>query len=487
MESSAAVITAKPVSQTGSYDQPVVHEDKAARFWLFMSIAFLCIGVVLGLITAIKFVLPEFLGKVAWLSLGRIRPTHNNLVVTGWLVSANVAAFLFITPRLCKTKLYSEKLALWAGYIWLVANILALFSVPLGYTQGKEWADWPWWVDLLIVVSWVLVSYVLFQTIANRRVKQMYTSLWYMMGTLIWTAAVYIIGNWPAGYTGVNDANINWFYGHMVVGLIATPAGLALAYYFIPKASRSPLWSHTLSMIGFWSIAFIYAWNGAHHLTYGPIPTWLTTVAAVFSVLLLIPVFTAVTNFYLTPIDLAKQIRTNPIVNLFIWGTTFYLATCIQGPAQALRSVSQYVHFTDWVVGHAHMALFGAFTAFAIGAAYYMLPIMYKRPIYSRGLQWVQIHLMIWGFVIFALDMWVGGFYQGWLWKHTSLSFIETVVAMQPFYWIRIIGGSMMVLSMFVFAYNAVMTALMAEPRKVALTEREAEALATGGGSVAEV
>jgi cytochrome c oxidase cbb3-type subunit 1 len=291
----------------------------------------------------------------------------------------------------------------------------------------------------------------IFMTIAKRKYENMYASLWYIMGTILWTAILWIVGNLPV-YSGVNDANVNWWFGHNAVGLIFTPIGLAIAYFFIPKSTGNPLYSHKLSIIGFWTIAFLYIWTGAHHIIFGPVPTWLQTVAILFSVSLLIPVWTAVTNFYGTM--RGKWQSGNYVVKFFLSGTTFYLLTCFQGPMHSLRSVNQIVSKTDWIIGHAHMAVFGAFSFFAIGGIYYALPKMLKKPLYSEKLAEWHFWLSFIGFLGFAISLWIGGFVQGLQLMDYTISFLDTVKAMFPYYVVRMFSGVLMLAAQFIFAFN---------------------------------
>jgi len=252
----------------------VAHEDKSARWFLYTSIAFFLITITIGVIMAIKFIAPEFLGGIGALSFGRIRAIHTNGVLFGWLLAADMGLCFYIVPRLAGVKLWSEKLGIYTLGLWVVILLGAVVTLAAGDTQAREYLELNWWLDVLVTIAWVLFAVNIFMTIARRKYENMYASLWYIMGTILWTAILWIVGNLPV-YSGVNDANVNWWFGHNAVGLIFTPMGLAIAYYFIPKATGNPLYSHKLSIIGFWTIAFLYIWTGAHHIIFGPIPTWL--------------------------------------------------------------------------------------------------------------------------------------------------------------------------------------------------------------------
>jgi cbb3-type cytochrome c oxidase subunit I len=429
----------------------IVHEDKSARWFLYSSILFFLITITIGVIMAIKFIYPEFLGGIAALSFGRIRAIHTNGVLFGWLLAANMGLAYYVVPRLCGTKLFSEKLGMATLGIWVFVVLGAVVTLASGDTQAREYLELNMWLDILVTIAWVLFAINIFATIAKRKYEQMYVSLWYIMGTIFWTAILWIVGNLPV-YSGVNDANVNWWFGHNAVGLIFTPMGVAMAYYFIPKSTGNPLYSHKLSIIGFWTIAFLYIWNGAHHIIFGPVTTWLQTVAILFSVSLLIPVWTVITNFYGTL--RGKWTQGNYIVKFLLAGTTFYLLTCFQGPMHSLRSVNQIVSKTDWIVGHAHMAVFGAFSFFAMAGIYYALPRILKRPIFSDKLGEWHFWLSFVGFLGFAISLWIGGFIQGLQWMDYTISFLDTVKAMFPYYVVRMISGILMLTAQIFFAIN---------------------------------
>jgi cytochrome c oxidase cbb3-type subunit I len=432
-----------------------LHEDKSARWFIYTAIVFFLITITIGLIMAIKFIAPEFLGGIAPLGFGRIRAIHTNGVLFGWLLAADMGLCFYIVPRLAGVKLFSEKLGLYTLGLWIVILLGAVVTLGMGDTQGKEYLELNSVLDILVTIAWVMFAVNIFATIAKRKYTNMYASLWYIMGTLLWTSILWIVANLPV-FTGVNDANVNWWFGHNAVGLIFTPVGLAIAYYFIPKSTGNPLYSHKLSLIGFWTIAFLYIWTGAHHILFGPIPTWLQTVAILFSISLLIPVWTAVTNFYGTL--RGKWAQGNYVVKFFLAGTTFYLLTCFQGPMHSLRTVNQIVSKTDWIVGHAHMAVFGAFSFFAIGGIYYALPKILKRSLYSEKLAEWHFWLSFVGFLGFAISLWIGGFVQGLQWMDYTISFLDTVKAMFPYYMVRMFSAILMVAAQLMFAFNVLKT-----------------------------
>ncbi len=431
----------------------------SAKAFILSSIVFFVITTLVGMIVALKFVLPELVGTVDWLTFGRMRPLHTNGVLFGWLLAADMGLIFYIVPRLCGVPLWSEKLGLFTVALFDLIILGAVVSLLAGWNQGLEYAELPLILDVGVTLAWVLFGVNVFATIATRKHEKIYVSLWYTMGAVIWTAFVYITGNFTVMFTtGIDQANLNWFYVHNAVGLIFTPLGIAIAYYFIPIASRRPLYSHKLSMIGFWTIAFIYVWTGAHHMIHGPISQWLQTVAILFSVMLMIPVWTVVWNFYGTVGGFWDRVKEEPVLKFLMAGTTFYVLTCFQGPMHSLRSVNAIVSKTDWIVGHAHMAVFGAFSFFAIAGCLYAVPRMMGRKLHSSSLANTTFWLMLVGGLLYFVSLWIGGFIQGLQWNDAAIPFIDTVIYQQPYWTVRIIAGLLIFGGVVLFFYNMVRT-----------------------------
>lgn len=439
----------------------VQHEDKSSKMFIFTALIFFVIVISIGVTMAIKFVFPEFLGGIAFLGFGRIRPLHTNGVLFAWLLAANMGLAYYLVPRLCGVKLFSEKLGIVTWVLWVLTILGAVITLPLGMTQAREYLELIAPLDILVTVWWVLFAINVFGTIAKRKYNQMYTSLWYIMGTILWTALIWIVANLPV-FSGANDANVNWWFGHNAVGLIFTPFGLAMAYYYIPKATGNVLYSHKLSLIGFWSISFFYIWTGAHHVLFGPLPAWLQTVSILFSITLFIPVWSVVTNFYGTL--KGKWTQGNFIIKFLMAGTTFYLLTCFQGPMHSLRTVNQIVSKTDWIIGHAHMAVFGAFTFFAIAGIYYTVPRMVDKQLFSHKLGEWHFWLSFIGFFVFAFSLWIGGFQNGLQLMDYTVPFIETVKAMRPYYILRMFAALFMLLGQIIFLVNIFKTVKSGTP-----------------------
>ena len=464
-----------PKPQTPIADPPhaPVHTDTTAKWFILSAVSYFFIVGIIAILIAAKFVWPELLGTIPAFTYGRLRPLHVNGMLFGWLLACDMGLSCYLVPRLCGVKLYSEKLGVATAIIWNIIILGAVFSLLAGYNQGFEYGELATPLDLLVVVAWVMFGINIFGTVVTRRYPQMYVSLWYTMGTLLWTPFVFLTGNFGVMLTtGVNQANLNWMYVHNAVGLIFTPVGLALAYYFIPKNANTPLHSHKLSMIGFWSLAFVYVWTGAHHMIHGPISQWLQTISIAFSLMLIIPVWTVVYNFFATMKGQWHQLRDNVSLKFLMSGVVFYLLTCFQGPMQSLRSVNAITSKTDWVPGHAHMAVFGAFSFFAIAGCYYVVPRIFGIKLHSTTVANWSYWFMMSGGIGFFVTLWLGGFWQGWQWNNPSIPFIDTVVALKPIWTVRFFSGTLIFSGIVLFLYNILATAIGAsgEARKVEAT-----------------
>lgn len=451
-------------------------EEPSSTIFLLSSALFFIITTLVGLLVAIKFVMPEFMGNISILTMGRLRPLHTNGVLFGWLLAADMGLVFHLVPRLCANRLWSEKLGVFTALLFDLIVLCAVFALPAGQNQGLEYAELPFYLDVAVTIAWVAFGVNVFGTVATRKHEKIYVSVWYIMGAVIWTAFVWITGNFAVmPFAGTNQANLNWFYVHNAVGLIFTPLGIGIAYYFIPKAVRAPLYSHRLSMIGFWSIAFIYVWTGAHHMIHGPISQWLQTISILFSAMLIIPVWTVVLNFFATVGKRWDRVRQDPVLKFLMAGTTFYVLTCFQGPMHSLRTVSAIVSKTDWVVGHAHMAVLGAFSSFAIAGAMYAIPLLAGRPLHSVKLGNLAFWLIFTGGLVFFAGLWVGGFMQGLQWNNPAIPFIDTVKFMRPFWVVRLASGTVIYVGIFLVFYNLVRTFTGAPE-----TERQASLPAVG-------
>jgi len=425
------------------------------------STIFFGLALTMGLLTALKFVVPT-VGEIQYLSLPRVRMLHTNINLFGWLLQADMGILFWILPRILHTKLFSEKLGVINGIVYNLAVLGGLVSIVLGHVKNVEYGEIPPPFDYLIALSWVMFLVNVIGTIATRKVKYLYVTVWYTLGSVIWTAFVYITGNMISQLpmvTGINQANLIWFYVHNAVGLIFTPLGVAIAYYLIPKQLDTPIYSHKLSMIGFWVISFVYVWTGAHHMINGPVSYWLQTVAIIFSFSLIIPVMAVITNFFGTFATAPRGTRMKgPIPKLLMMGTVYYIFTCLQGPFQAIRAVNEITSKTDWVVGHAHMALFGAFSFYAMAGVLYVVPKLAGRRLYSEKLGDLQFWIMTLSSIPFFAVLWISGVVQGYAWLNPENSFVETLAAIKHAHIVRFVTGGGIFAAYFLFLYNVMQT-----------------------------
>jgi cytochrome c oxidase cbb3-type subunit I len=458
------------------------YDDTPVKIMLYPAILFMVIGMTFGVFIAFNtFIFPDYFSG-EYVHFGRVRPVHVGHVTLLWLLSANIGLFYYFVPRLCGVPLWNTNLAYVSGVLWWFSLILGIYSLPAGTNFGWEYAELPTWVSWIPVkvitsVAWILVAFNILMTIIMRKNEKMYVSLWYTMGTMIWTSFTFLVGsfviNWVPG--GMSKVNVSWFYVHNLVGLVFTPMGLAQAYYFLPKLANTPIYSHKLSMIGFWAIAFVYAWVGTHHQIHGPISQWMQTTSIVFSIWLFIPVFTVVANIFATLQGHWSAFTQSAPIRFIMMGNIFYLLTCIQGPLMALRNVNEITSKTDWVIGHSHISLYGTFTFFAIAGIYQAIPVITKKPLWSTKLADWHFSLNLLGSLPFLLALWIGGFWQGMLWStwangtsyaefHNNLSilsFIDTIADMYIFWVFRAVGGLIILFANILFIVNIFNTVLL--------------------------
>ncbi len=455
-------------------------EGSASRNFLYSAILWLTIADFVGLIAATEMISPDFLAGIPWFVFGRMRQMHVNGVLFLWLSMAQVGAFFYIVPRLCGVKLWSETLGNMTMILWNVMGIGAYLTLSNGLTQGREYAELIWPLDIMVMIALLMAGFNIFRTIMSRKEKKLFVSLWYIMGTMIWMPMLYFVGNvmWQpllpsaetnlagfpsGGLTGIADVTWQWFYGHNVLGYWFTTSGVAIVYYLVPVITRSPLYSHLLSLIGFWSIAFFYGLVGQHHILATPTPGWLKTLAVVGSLGLFIPVITFLTNIWLTMRGNWGKIYESLPLKFVMVGTVFYFITCVQGPLQSIQGFNRLIHFTNWIVGHAHLALLGTFSFWAMAAIYYIIPVTLRKRIYSPAIAEVQFWLVTAGFLLMMLSLQIGGLIQGAMWLNGD-SVYKVLPELKPYLVARAISGAMIVISGILQAWNIYKTVTASEP-----------------------
>jgi cbb3-type cytochrome c oxidase subunit I len=427
-----------------------------ASFWLVL-------GVFMGLILALQFVFPDLFRGVPFLVFSRLRQEHTNTVMFAFLSGGMMGLWLYIVPRLTGRELWSEALGNVAVVLWNLALLVGIVGIATAHTQSREYAELIWIVDVGVMLVLILNLINLYMTIAHRVESKLYVSLWYISGTLIWMPLLYFIGNvmWnpPTGaLSGINDTIFNWFYGHNVLGLWFTTGLLAVIYYVVPKETRTPLYSHFLSLIAFWGIVFFYTGVGAHHLEWAPIPYWLKTVAVAESIGMILPVVAFMMNIFLTMRGNWNRFMTSIPLRLIVTGWAAYVLVSYQGSHQSLRDINLLTHFTQYVPGHAHLSLLFFAASVVMGGIYYAIPRILDCRIYSRKLANVQYSLYVIGFTFFFGGFLLTGLVQGTSWLHQGLPVWSVLPGLRPYMALRATGGALVVVSFVLFTINVFAT-----------------------------
>jgi cytochrome c oxidase cbb3-type subunit 1 len=443
------------------------------RGFVLSSLFWLIVGLIVGLWVAAEMNFPA-LNLAPWLAFGRLRVVHTNGLIFGFAIAGIIACSYYMVEKLTRAPLAFPGLARFQLWLFNAAIALAALSLFAGMNTTKEYSELEWPLDVVVVILWVMFAVIVMGTLIRRREKQMYVSLWFTIACVVTVAVVYILNNLAVPvsltksysvYAGVNDANVQWWFGHNAVASVFTFPILAMFYYFLPKSTGLPIYSHRLSIIAFWSLVFGYLWTGAHHLMLTPVPEWIQTVALAFSIFLIAPSWGSVVNGYFTLNGHWDKMKSNYLTKFFLLGVTFYGLQTIQGPTQALRTLTGYLHFTDYIPGHVHMGTMGWVTMVISASMYYMMAKIHDREVHSVKLANVHFWLILVGQLLFTASLWVAGIMQGAMWKATNAdgsltySFLDGVSAMYPFWGVRLAGGAIYFVGISVFAYNLYMTA----------------------------
>ena len=459
----------------------ISRDDSASLAFFVGAIILLVLGVTEGLIMVFQFVFPDFLAGIPWLVFGRIRQSHTNTVMFGFLSMGQMGFWYFVVPRLTGRKLWSETLGVAAALLWGLAVAAGVTLELFGFSQGREYAEMVYAVDVAVVVVCILNVINLFMTISKRVEQKLYAVLWYIIGALMWFPLLYFIGNvmWevPTGaLTGINDSIFNWFYGHNVLGLWFTPGLLPVIYFLVPRETQTPLYSHFLSLIAFWGLVIFYTGVGAHHLEWAPIPYWLKTIAVAESIGMAITIVAFMMNIWLTMRGNWNKIATSIPLRFAVLSWAAYVLVSFQGTHQALRSVNLLTHFTQYVTAHAHLSLllFGASAVMA--AAYYCIPRILHVSIFSRTLANVGFIVYVIGFTFFFGGFLLVGLTQGTDWVHLGLPVWTTLPGIRPYLSLRAAGGSVLWVGFILFVYNILATIILRRPEVVAPTVYQPQA-----------
>ncbi|WP_324780197.1 cytochrome-c oxidase, cbb3-type subunit I [Thiobacillus sedimenti] len=440
-----------------------------------MSIVWAVIGMFVGVYIASELAWPFLNFDSPYFSFGRFRPVHTTSVIFGFGGSALFATSYYVVQRTCQTRLVSDGMASFTFWGWMAAIALADISYVLGYTQSREYAEMEWPIDILIEIVWVTYLTVFVGTIMRRKQPHIYVANWFYLAFILATALLHTFNNlaMPINlfsmksyslFSGVQDAMTQWWYGHNAVGFFLTAAFLGMMYYFVPKQAGRPIYSYRLSIVHFWALGFMYMWVGAHHLHWTALPDWTSSLAAAFSILLLMPSWGGMINGIMTLSGAWDKLRTDPIMRFMIVALSFYGMSTFEGPMMSLKEVNALSHYTDWTVGHVHSGALGWVAMISFGSLYHMMPKLWDTKMYSRKLVEWHFWLATIGIVLYIVAMWISGITQGLMWRafdqfgNLQYSFVESVAAMHPFYAMRAIGGMFFLTGMVLMAFNMFMT-----------------------------
>lgn len=454
--------------------QAEVFNYGVVRQFTIAAIVWGVVGMGVGVLIAAQLIWPALNFETPWFTYGRLRPLHTNLVIFAFGGSALFATSYYVVQRTCQVRLLSDKMAAFTFWGWQVVILAALITLPLGYTSTKEYAELEWPIDILIALVWVTYAVVFFGTIAKRRVKHIYVANWFYGSFIVTIAVLHIFNNlqmpfsWLksySAYAGVQDAMVQWWYGHNAVGFFLTTSFLGMMYYFVPKQAERPVYSYRLSIVHFWALAFTYMWAGPHHLHFTSLPDWVQSLGMVFSVILLAPSWGGMINGIMTVSGAWHKLRTDPILKFLVVALSFYGMSTFEGSMMAIRTVNALSHYTDWTVGHVHSGALGWVAMITFGSIYYMLPRLYgRKQMYSMKAVELHFWLATLGVVLYIAAMWIAGVMQGLMWRATeadgtlTYSFVETVKATYPFYAIRLMGGLLYLTGICIMAWNTFMT-----------------------------
>ena len=458
-----------------SNSQSNTYSDGVIRQFSIMAVVWGVVGMLVGVIIASQLVWPELNLGLQWTSFGRLRPLHTNAVIFAFGGCTLFATSYYIVQRTCHTALFMPKLATFTFWGWQAVIVAAAISLPLGYTQGKEYAELEWPIDLLIAVVWVSYAIVFFGTIGIRRVKHIYVANWFLGAFIIAVALLHIVNSaaMPASfmhsysaYAGVQDAMVQWWYGHNAVGFFLTAGFLGMMYYFVPKQADRPVYSYSLSIVHFWALIFTYMWAGPHHLHYTALPDWTQSLGMAFSLILLAPSWGGMINGMMTLSGAWHKLRTDPILRFLIVSLSFYGMSTFEGPMMAIKTVNSLSHYTDWTVGHVHSGALGWVGLVSMGSLYYMVPRLFGQK-QMHSIKAIELHFWMAtvGIVLYIAALWISGVMEGLMWRAINAdgtltyTFVESVKAKQPYYIIRVLGGLLYLGGMVIMLWNVIKTA----------------------------
>ena len=461
-----------------------------------MSLVWAVVGMFAGVYIASELAWPFLNFDSPYFSFGRFRPVHTSAVIFGFGGSALFATSYYIVQRTCQARLISDGMASFTFWGWQTVIVLAALSYVMGYSQGREYAEMEWPIDLLILVVWVTYMILFVGTIMRRKQPHIYVANWFFLAFILATALLHTFNNLAMPidllsmksyslFSGTQDAMVQWWYGHNAVGFFLTAAFLGMMYYFVPKQAGRPIYSYRLSIVHFWALSFMYMWVGAHHLHWTALPDWTSSLAAAFSILLLMPSWGGMINGIMTLSGAWDKLRTDPIMRFMIVALSFYGMATFEGPLMSLKEVNALSHYTDWTIGHVHSGALGWVAMITFGSLYHMMPKLWDTKIYSPKLVEWHFWLATLGIILYIVAMWISGITQGLMWRtfdefgNLQFSFAESVATMMPFYAMRAIGGMFFLAGTVLMTFNMFMTIRQGKRENAILEAKLTAKLAT--------
>ncbi|MDQ3109885.1 MAG: cytochrome-c oxidase, cbb3-type subunit I [Bacteroidota bacterium] len=461
------------MTPTSAPIEKFAYDNTTVKWFAYATIAWGIIGMTVGLWVALDLVFPQLNLGLPYTSFGRTRPLHTNAVIFAFVGNGIFMGVYYSLQRLCKARMYSDKLSKLHFWGWQFIIVAAVLTIPLGYTSGKEYAELEWPIDILITLVWVVFGINMFGTIIKRRERHLYVAIWFYIATFVTVAVLHIVNSVEipvtfmksySWYAGVQDALVQWWYGHNAVAFFLTTPYLGLMYYFIPKVADRPVYSYRLSIIHFWSLIFLYIWAGPHHLLYTSLPDWAQSLGVVFSIMLLAPSWGGMINGLLTLRGAWDKVREDVVLKFLVVAITAYGMATFEGPLLSLKSVNGIAHFTDWIVAHVHVGALGWNGFLTFGILYWLIPRMFRTKLYSRKLANAHFWIGTLGILFYAIPMYWAGFTQSLMWKEfnpdgtLANKFLDTVTHLAPMYALRSIGGVLYLAGVIMMTYNIIKT-----------------------------
>ena len=466
----------RPAPDTSGY------MDNVVRYGAIATVFWGVVGFLVGLVIALQLAYPAWNPNLEWFNFGRLRPLHTSAVVFAFGGNALLCTSFYVVQRTNRTRLALGNLAWFVFWGYQLFIVLAATGYLLGVTEGREYAEPEWYVDLWLTVVWVAYFLVFFGTLLKRKESHIYVANWFYLSFIVTIAMLHIVNNLsiPVSFfgsksyslfSGVQDALTEWWYGHNAVGFFLTAGFLGMMYYFIPKRANRPVYSYRLSIVHFWSLIFLYIWAGPHHLHYTALPDWAQTLGMVFSVMLWMPSWGGMINGLMTLSGAWDKLRTDPVLRMMVISVAFYGMSTFEGPMMSIKSVNSLSHYTDWTIGHVHSGALGWVGMISMACMYHLIPRLWgRKEVYSLRLVSWHVWLATLGIVVYASAMWVSGIMQGLMWREydangfLAYSFVETVEAMHPYYVIRAFGGGLFLVGALIMVYNIYRTIKGAQP-----------------------